>query len=98
MFFFRNFAMSGSGVNPGPPPAKKVNTTGSLESVALDIVAARSAALEMAPASKSETLELDNFAAAREAELLAEVELKRKIRMTPVSTDDQEVFHLICFS
>ena len=89
---FQTLLMSGgSGMSTGPPNAKKVNTTGSLESVALDIAAARNTLLENVAASKSETMELDNFAAAREAELLAEVELRRKIRMTPVSTDDQEV-------
>ncbi len=76
----------------GPPPFKKVNTTGSLESVALEIASTRNSSVELSSVpTKGDTMALDNFAAAREAELLAEVELKRKIRMTPVSTDDQEV-------
>merc|ERR1712226_22713 len=88
---------SKSTVMQSAPPFKKINTTGSLESVALDIAAARKSEVELSSlptesaASAGETMELDNFAAARERELMAEVELKRKIRMTPVSTDDQEV-------
>ena len=68
---------------------------GSLEAVAQEIAAARKSAVELSALpdkpESGETMELDNFAAVREKELLAEVELKRKIRMTPVSTDDQEV-------
>ncbi|XP_075243677.1 uncharacterized protein LOC142337920 [Convolutriloba macropyga] len=80
---------------PSAPPFKKINTTGSLEAVAQEIAAARKSAVELSALpdkpESGETMELDNFAAVREKELLAEVELKRKIRMTPVSTDDQEV-------
>jgi U4/U6 small nuclear ribonucleoprotein PRP4 len=76
----------------GPPPAKSKRSAvyGSLESKAADIVALSKNDSPNVPGAK-DVMELDNFAAAREQELLAEVELKRKIRLTPVSTDDKEV-------